>query len=128
MIYLVLMIVTFLMLCCMILPGVPPSAVTGATGILICFVPLLLAGAILSTMRLNSARGNACHLNFTDISYIDVSAIDSGRLTDMASFTTFAMNGDALKALFVMQLAFLCPMQCCILCAGSIGTLVLTSA
>ena len=61
MIYLVLMIITALMLCCMILPGVPPSAVTGATGILICFVPLLLAGAILSTMRLNSPRGNACH-------------------------------------------------------------------
>ena len=46
----------------------------------------------------------------------------------MSSYTTFKMNGDALKVLFIMQIAFLCPMQCCILCAGGIGSLVLTIA
>ena len=38
------------------------------------------------------------------------------------------MNGDALKVLFIMQFVFLCPMQCCALCGGGIGTVVLTAA
>ena len=37
------------------------------------------------------------------------------------------MNGDALKVLFIMQFVFLCPMQCCALCGGGIGSVVLTT-
>ena len=117
MIYLMLLIVTTLMLCCMCLPGVPTSAVSGAMSCLVCFIPLILAGAILSTRRLNGSAGKTCQAKFDNVSYVD-SALD---------FTTFAQNSDTLKALFVMQLAFLCPMQCCALCGGGIGSLVLTS-
>ena len=125
-IYMILLILTTLMLCCMIIPGVPPSAVTGATGCIVCFGTPLLAGAILSAVRVNSELGTACYENASDISYLDVSADTTS--TEMATFTTFAMNGGALKALFIMQFVFLCPMQCCALCGGGIGSVVLTAA
>ena len=124
-IYMILMIITVLMLCCMIIPGIPPSAVTAGTGCVVCFGTPLLAGAILSAVRVNSDLGTACHENTSDISYIDTSDTDT---TGTAVFTTFAMNGDAMKILFIMQLVFLCPMQCCALCGGGIGSVVLTAA
>ena len=117
-IYMILMIITALMLCCMIIPGVPPTAVTGATGCIVCFGTPLLAGAILSAVRLNSELGTACNKNTTGISYLDTDGVG----------TTFAMNGDMMKLLFIVQFVFLCPMQCCAICGGGIGTMVLTAA
>ena len=127
-IYMILMIITVLMLCCMIIPGIPPAAVTAGTGCVVCFGTPLLAGAILSAVRVNSELGSACHDNTSDISYIDASDVSAEATTGVATFTTFAMNGDAMKVLFIMQFVFLCPMQCCALCGGGIGSVVLTAA
>ena len=124
-IYMILMIITVLMLCCMIIPGIPPAAVTAGTGCVVCFGTPLLAGAILSAVRVNSELGSACHGNISDLSYLEAFEDSTDGLP---AFTTFAMNGDLMKALFVMQLVFLCPMQCCALCGGGIGSVVLTAA
>ena len=119
-IYMILMIITALMLCCMIIPGVPPSAVTGGTGCIVCLWIPLLAGAILSCARVLSDLGSACHANEATMSYIDFEETPP-------IGSTFAMNGDVLKLLFIMQFVFLCPMQCCALCGGGIGSVVLTA-
>ena len=127
-IYMILMIITVLMLCCMIIPGIPPAAVTAGTGCVVCFGTPLLAGAILSAVRVNSELGSACHDNISDISYLDASDVSADAATTAMTYTTFAMNGDAMKVLFIMQFVFLCPMQCCALCGGGIGSVVLTAA
>ena len=85
-IYMILMIITVLMLCCMIIPGIPPSAVTLGTGCVVCFGTPLLAGAILSAVRVNSELGSLCHDNASDISYLDVSNTSD---TGLATYTTF---------------------------------------
>ena len=118
-IYLILMILTVLMLCCMIIPGVPPGAVTGATGCIVCFGTPLLAGAILSAVRVGSENGAPCAESEL-ITYQDEE--------DPTVFTTFALNAATLKTLFIIQFVFLCPMQCCAICGGGIGSVVLTAA
>ena len=72
---------------------------------------------------MNNELGTVCHENISDISYLDVADTSD---TGLATYTTFAMNGDALKVMFIVQLVFLCPMQCCAICGGGIGTAVLT--
>ena len=116
-IYMILMILTVLMLCCILIPGVPPAAVTGATGCIVCFGTPMLAGGILSAVRLNSDLGTACS------TYLGVSYIDTEDASAIA--TTFSMNADMMKLLFIIQFVFLCPMQCCAICGGGIGTAVM---
>ena len=119
-IYMMLMIFTSLMLLCMIIPGVPPAFVSGAAGCVICLGTPMLAGGILSAVRVNSDLGTACSANIVNISSYD--------FENPVNSSTFLENGALLRLLFIMQFVFLCPMQCCALCGGGIGTVVLTAA
>ena len=110
-IYLILLVVTGLMMLCILIPGIPVVLVTCSTGCAGCFGVPLLAGAILAAVRRNSVAGEACAS-----STIGVDAEDST--------VTFATNAATLSTLFIVQFIFLCFQQCCTVCGGALGQMV----
>ena len=119
-VYLILIITTVLMLVSVAVSGLPVFTITYTTGCAVCLGIPALAGAILSAVRLNSDLGTACSANNVNISTYD--------FEDPSKSSTFLDDGAALRLLFIMQLVFLCPMQCCALFGGGIGYVVMKAA
>ena len=59
-VYLVLLITTSLMLCCIVIPPVHVYVITATNCCALCLIPATLAGAILSIVRVNKSLGAAC--------------------------------------------------------------------
>ena len=110
----IMVVLTALMLICILIPGMNPSVVMIPFGLLMCTGIVIFAGAILAAVRRNSNVGAACGAN------------DASILDELDGEISFADNANTLKTLMIMQFVFLCPLNCCTMCGGWIGTMVLT--
>ena len=116
-IFLILVILTVLELCCILIPGIPPNLIFAANGCIVCLGTPLLAGPILSAVRANSDLGTACTLKDGTYTYL----ADTNTPTNLDGHHTFATDGALLRLLMIVQFVFFCPMQCCAICGGVTG-------
>ena len=80
-VYVVLIITTFLMLCCIIIPQINANIVTATNCYALCLIPATLAGAILSIVRVTTSLGAEC-LEYEGVSWVDEGGMIGGSYLD----------------------------------------------